>query len=168
MADHSVLKLVREYENQYKLYNDILTAARRLHSLCTEADFRDIDNINSLNELLELRHCQMQNIEKSQLLTAVLLESMKTHLSLEEINITSLVALCPSPETTSLEKLTGLLDPMLREIVSLDASSRTLLNIKLSSLKEDALKLQQGRNASKAYKPEREQYSGVFIDNKQN
>ncbi|RJX27874.1 MAG: flagellar protein FliT [Dethiobacter sp.] len=166
MVNKYIFRLVQEYEKQFSLYSDIHQSAHQLQCLCANADFRETESLNSLNKLLQFRQVQMQSIEKSQQIATYILTGLNSCLEMAGIDGIELAELLPSPETKRLKEIIVLLEPILKETVSLDAGSRELLQLKLDSLKDESLKLQKGRDASRAYKPGREQHAGVFMDGK--
>ncbi len=166
-AKEAVQRLVQEYDEQFELYINMRDTARELQLLCQEGDFRDIADINFLNSFLEVRQLQMHGIEESQNTTAQLFDLIKINLGLKEVTGGNLAELYPSRETCRLKELINTLEPLLKEIVSLDGESQKHLNEKLGSLKEAALSLRKGRSASQLYKkPEGGQQEGIFIDEK--
>ncbi len=166
MENRLVLQLAHEYENQLILYKNIHETAEKLHRLCSDADFSKPESITFLNELIALRQSRMQDIEISRQTVASLFAELKPHLDPAEIKIAELARRYPSPETGSLERQIRLLKLLLEEIACLDAANRLLLQQRLHSLKQEAIKLKRGKFACQAYKATTEQHEGFFIDAK--
>ncbi len=162
MENQLILQLMREYEKQFTLYKDIYETAEKMQCLCRDADFSEPTSITHLNELIVLRQKLMQDIEISRKAVSSLSADIQAHPGLTGINQTEL----SSPQTGILDKQIGLMKSLVEEITCLDAANQQLLQQKLLSLKQEAIKLEKGKNACRAYKATTEQHEGFFIDAK--
>ncbi|NMB41466.1 MAG: flagellar protein FliT [Firmicutes bacterium] len=153
MREENVLKLTNRYEQQIALYKEMLSIVKKLHLLCTEADFTDDlageKDLNRLNRLLHKRQEKMDLIEKNQ----------------EEAQALKALYRCfPSPRTSELLEKIAEIEALLKEIAGLDRETQKCLSAKLNFIGQKLEEVQKRKKLNKVYYFTKQQKEGFFID----
>lgn len=161
-----LVQLKENFEKQFAFYCEMLAVTRELCNCCAKTAFEQEGTLEKLNELLQKRQEQVEEIKKLQKQGSSLQETMQVDLGLENLDLNTLCRLLPPQEADSLRKAHRQREKLLKEIAALDSECRRALENGRDKLKRSIRSVRKGKQASRAYKPLVKQVEGVFVDNK--
>lgn len=164
------MQLTGLYARLEPVYREMLTVSRELRDLCAGGSLAAASEQKKLACLLaqreELLGQAAARQQEAAALAAVLKEDLRKKLSPGPSKINT-AAWAGSVSAAALRRRTELLrrlELLIREIVSLDATTREVLEGSLQDLARKMRKLQTEKKASKAYCEQGFQTEGFFVD----